>query len=73
MTRNPNLKTSKGNVVTHAGKPWTVDKVLIHGRQNKGEKDYVRAFPMCGNQVLKRSGRNIGEEWEPQAKIMSEK
>ncbi len=61
-------RTKKGESVIHKGKIWIVDKILIPGRnENKRQnarKDYIRAFPTCGKQILFRSVKTIGEDWK---------
>lgn len=62
------MKTKKGIKVLHNDKIWIVEKILIPGKRVNSScktptRDYIYAYPVIGSQILKRNGKNIGQEW----------
>lgn len=57
-------KTKRGAIISHKGKLWKVTKILIPTTKNSNSHDYISAAPICGGQVLHRSNKTIGDNWE---------
>ncbi len=58
------MKIRRGQIVTHQGNPWHVDKVLIPTRVGCKEKAWLQASPIRDGQVLGRSSKTIGDNFE---------
>ena len=56
----------KGDIIISKGRQYRVSKVITARRKSDGAdiKDYIKAIPIHDGQLLMRSERILGENWE---------